>query len=103
MPLLKEKNHTNKTVLILGANSDVAKEAIKLYIKAGYSVIAASRSTGELDTFVQQFGFVQNVTVQYFDATAFDTHRSFYDNLPYKPNIVLYAAGFLKNNEAAMH
>ena len=102
MPSSKEKDHRNKTVLILGANSDVAKEAIKLYIKAGYKVIAASRSTGELNTFVEQHGFTKDVIVQYFDATAFDTHQLFYDNLPYKPNTVLYAAGFLKSNEAAI-
>ena len=93
---------SNKTVLVLGANSDVAKEAIKLYIKEGYKVIAASRSTDELNAFVEQQGFASNVTVQYFDATAFDTHQQFYNNLPFKPNIVLYAAGFLKNNEQAM-
>jgi short-subunit dehydrogenase len=100
---LKEINHTGKTVLVLGANSDVAKEAIKLYIGAGHKVIAASRSTGELNAFVQQHGFEKDAcTVQYFDATAFHTHHEFYTNMPYKPSIVLYAAGFLKNNEAAM-
>lgn len=93
---------SNKTVLVLGANSDVAKEAIKLYIKEGCRVIAASRSINELNAFVEQQGFTTNVAVEYFDATAFDTHQQFYNNLPFKPNIVLYAAGFLKNNEQAM-
>ena len=46
---------TGKTVLVLGANSDVAKAAIKLYIKKGYKVIAASRSTGELESFAAGF------------------------------------------------
>jgi hypothetical protein len=36
--------NTNKTVLILGANSDVAKECIKQYIEKGFSVMAASRN-----------------------------------------------------------
>lgn len=103
MVSVKEKNHTNKTVLVLGANSDVAKEAILLYIKAGHKVIAASRNTGELELFRRQNGFdTDSCIIQYFDATAFDMHRTFYDNLPYKPHIVLYAAGFLKNNEAAL-
>lgn len=93
---------SNKTVLILGANSDVAREAIKLYIKEGYKIIAASRSTGELQAFAEQQGFTSAVTVQYFDAAAFNTHQEFYNNLPFKPDIVLYAAGFLKNNEQAM-
>jgi len=93
----------NKKILVLGANSDVAKEAIKLYIKAGHRVIAASRSTDELNIFGEQQGFKKDTfIVQYFDATAFNTHRHFYDNLTYKPNIVLYAAGFLKNNKAAI-
>jgi len=94
---------SNKTVLILGANSDVAKETIKLYVKAGYKVIAASRGTDALNTFVQQQDFSTDVVVQYFDAVAFDTHQQFYNSLPHKPNIVLYAAGFLKNNEEAIH
>ncbi len=96
------KDYIPKNVLVLGANSDVAKAAIALYVKEGHKVIAASRTTDELNAFVQQQGFAGNIIVQYFDATAFNTHRQFYDNLPYKPNIVLYAAGFLKNNEAAM-
>lgn len=92
-----------KVVLILGANSDVAKEAIKLYIAENNFVIAASRSTNELELFAKQNGFTADkMLVQYFDATAFETHDQFYLNLKIKPNIVLYAAGFLKNNEAAM-
>jgi short-subunit dehydrogenase len=100
---LKDKVNNNKTVLVLGANSDVAKEAIILYMKAGHKVIAASRSTDELNVFCQKQGFENDkCIIQYFDATAFDTHQQFYNNLPFKPAIVLYAAGFLKDNEAAM-
>jgi short-subunit dehydrogenase len=92
-----------KRVLILGANSDVAKAAIKQYVVQGYAVIAASRSTEELDRFVlQHFPAGDRVSVRYFDAAAFDTHRAFYESLPEKPHIVVYAAGYLKNNEEAM-
>ena len=92
-----------KTVLVLGANSDVAKEAIKLYLAKGYQVLAASRSTDALHTFAQQVGAGQaNLEVLNFDATAFDTHLNFYKNLPEKPHIVLYAAGFLVSNEQAL-
>lgn len=93
----------NKVVLVLGANSDVAKEAIRLYVEKGYSVIAASRSTDELTRYVQQnIPAKEKVAVQYFDATDFDSHQSFYSKLPAKPHVVLYAAGFLKNNDEAM-
>jgi hypothetical protein len=104
---------TGKTVLVLGANSDVAKQAIKLYIKKGYTVIAASRSTGELEAFAAGNGItLANITsagitsasidIRYFDATAFDTHEDFYTRLPAKPHIVLYAAGFQVTNDQAL-
>jgi len=91
---------TGKTVLVLGANSDVAKEAIKLYIKKGYKVIAASRSTDELKSFAATNGIA--IDIRYFDATAFAMHEEFYRTLPAKPHIVLYAAGFQVTNDQAL-
>jgi len=93
----------SKTVLLLGANSDVAKAAIIQYAAKGYRIIAASRSTDELYTFVQQQVPQQElVTIHYFDAVDFDSHENFYKQLPEKPHIVVYAAGYLKNNEEAL-
>ncbi|MHA4806527.1 SDR family NAD(P)-dependent oxidoreductase [Flavitalea flava] len=94
---------TGKTILVLGANSDVAKAAIKLYVEKGYKVIAASRSTQELQDFSDRESLPrEKVKVRYFDAAAFDEHNKFYKELPEKPHIVLYAAGFLRNNEEAL-
>ncbi len=93
----------NKTILILGANSDVAKECIQQYTNAGDYVIAASRNTAALHEFVAQRNIDRNkVTILYFDAVDFDSHQQFYNALPAKPHIVVYAAGFLKNNEEAL-
>lgn len=92
----------NISVLILGANSDVAKECILLYTAKGYKVMAASRSTEQLEDFVKRYNLTRQVYVLYFDATDFDSHREFYEQLPSKPTIVLYAAGFLKDNEEAL-
>ena len=65
--------------------------------------MAASRSTNALDEFLLQQGIEKHqVMVQYFDATCFDDHKRFYDDLPAKPTIVVYAAGYLKNNEEAI-
>lgn len=94
--------NTGKTVLILGANSDVAKQSIKQYIEKGFSVIAASRNTESLDEFVSVNNLNLKVTVLAFDAVDFDSHRGFYDELPVKPHIVVYAAGFLVDNEKAL-
>ncbi len=100
---VSEKNNTGKTVLILGANSDVAKEVIILYNAKGYFVVAASRSIETLHKFLQQQGLTKDeVLVKYFDAMAFDDHKTFYNSLPLKPNIVVYAAGYLKDNQQAI-
>lgn len=104
-----------KTVLILGANSDVAKEAIVLYVGRGYKVIAASRSVGEIRDFLVRRGIgasegadhsgadnSNGVIVRLFDAVDFGSHRAFYEGLGEKPHIVLYAAGFQVTNEQAL-
>lgn len=95
--------NTNKTVLILGGNSDVAKESIKQYLQKGFSVMAASRNTKSLEEFVSKNAFHAKVTVLYFDAVDFDSHQKFYDDLSAKPHIVVYAAGFLAENEKALY
>ncbi|MEC5173279.1 SDR family NAD(P)-dependent oxidoreductase [Chryseobacterium nepalense] len=95
--------NTNKTVLILGGNSDVAKESIKQYLQKGFFVMAASRNTKSLEEFVSKNAFHAKVTVLYFDAVDFDSHQKFYDDLSAKPHIVVYAAGFLAENEKSLH
>src|SRR5579872_1357374 len=92
-----------KNVLVLGANSDVAKECIKLYLAKGYTVTAASRGTDALRAFASANGILQGrLDIRYFDATAFGEHEAFYTALPVKPHIVLYAAGFQVTNEQAL-
>jgi short-subunit dehydrogenase len=95
--------NTNKTVLILGANSDVAKQSIKQYIEKGFSIIAASRNTKSLEDFIVMNNLDSSkITVLSFDAEDFDSHQKFYNELPVKPHIVVYAAGFLVDNEKAL-
>ncbi|AZA88015.1 SDR family NAD(P)-dependent oxidoreductase [Chryseobacterium shandongense] len=94
--------NTNKTVLILGANSDVAKQSILQYIEKGFSVMAASRNTLSLEKFVQQNSLHSQVSVLSFDSVDFDSHQKFYDELPAKPHIIVYAAGFLVDNERGL-
>lgn len=95
---------TGKTVLILGANSDVAKQCIKQYLEKGFSVMAASRNTKSLEDFISMNNLdVSKVTVLYFDAADFDSHQEFYSKLPVKPHIVVYAAGFLVDNQKALY
>lgn len=90
-------------ILILGANSDVAKQAAKIYINYGDHVTFASRSVDELSNFVIRERFdPKQYAILFFDAEAFDTHAAFYGSLPHKPNVVLYAAGFQVENDRAL-
>ncbi|PKF74632.1 SDR family NAD(P)-dependent oxidoreductase [Chryseobacterium sp. PMSZPI] len=94
---------TNKTVLILGANSDVAKQCIIQYLEKGFSVIAASRNTKSLEDFISSNNLdQQRVKVLYFDAADFDSHQQFYNDLTVKPHIAVYSAGFLVDNQKAL-
>ena len=92
-----------KTVLILGANSDVAKQCILKYVARDFSVIAASRDLDSLKVFVEENNLEKNVQIIFFDAADFPSHQKFYAELSTKPHIVIYAAGFLVENEKALH
>lgn len=93
----------SKTVLILGANSDVAKECILLYLKKGFSVIAASTNLSALENFKLENQFSDSqMLIKSFDAVDFSSHREFYNNLSTKPHIIIYAAGFLRENAEAL-
>jgi len=95
--------NSTKTVLILGANSDVAKQCVKLYINKGFSVIAASRNLKSLENFADENHLDKSkIEIKYFDATDFASHQKFYDELSVKPNIVVYSAGFLVENQEAL-
>lgn len=95
--------NTGTNVLILGANSDVAKQCIKQYLEKGFSVTAASRDTGSLEKFVLENNLDSSkINILYFDVVDFNSHPKFYDALPVKPHIAVYAAGFLVDNEKAL-
>ena len=56
-----------KSVLILGANSDVAKQCILQYLAKGFSVVAASRNLKSLEYFVDDNGLDKNkISLQYY-------------------------------------
>ncbi|CAA7392574.1 SDR family NAD(P)-dependent oxidoreductase [Chryseobacterium fistulae] len=92
----------DKNVLILGANSDVAKECIKQYVKKEFYVVAASRNIQSLKNFAEENKLEEKMTVLYFDSMEFESHQKFYNELVIKPHIVVYAAGFLVDNERAL-
>ena len=96
--------NSNKTILILGANSDIAKQCILQYLEKGFSVVAASRDLNSLEGFIKENRIDHSkITLHFFDAADFSSHQQFYKDLPVKPHIVIYAAGFLVENQKALH
>ena len=94
--------NSEKSVLILGANSDVAKECAKLYLQKNFRVIMASRNLKSMEKFIKENQLNSGkIDLLYFDAVDFVSHQKFYTELPFKPNVVLYSAGFLVQNENA--
>ena len=94
--------NSEKSVLILGANSDVAKECAKLYLQKNFRVMMASRNLKSMEDFIKENHLDSNkINLLYFDAVDFASHQKFYSELPFKPNVVLYSAGFLVQNKDA--
>lgn len=82
-------------ILILGANSDMAKAAAKRFAEEGYSLYMASRNTAELSKTCQDIHLRYGVEAKplIFDARAFDTHKHFYQSIENKPAGVIVAFG----------
>lgn len=94
------QQHT-EVILILGANSDIAREATHLYIRQnpGCYLLLASRNTDALKDFVATNQYEANATVLYYDAEDIRGARNFVASLPEKPSVILYAAGVLEDNK----
>lgn len=93
----------NKNILILGAKSDIAQACAYLFAEKSYSLSLGARKSEDLEALKKDIGIKHNVAVDTytFDALAFDTHQSFFDNLKQKPHIVLCVFGYLGDNDIA--
>ncbi len=84
-------------VLILGANSDVAKELAVVYSRLGSTILLAARSVSRLDSFKSDLTikYQNSVALVEFDASKPSTHLQFYNDLKEKPDVVVCLFGFL--------
>jgi decaprenylphospho-beta-D-ribofuranose 2-oxidase len=95
-------NQSNSTVLlVLGANSDIAKSYILLYAKRNPSahLLLASRDLTSLQSFLKVHKLSNPVDLLSFDAEELDSHEDFVRTLPLLPSEILYAAGYCPTNE----
>ena len=90
-----------KTVLILGGNSDVGKSLSRDFSKLGSNIILTSRKKGQLDSFKSDLEIRYSIKcdLEFFDVLDFNSHESFYNNLKKKPDIVISCIGYLDNQE----
>ena len=90
-----------KTVLILGGNSDVGKSIARDFSKLGSSIILTSRKKGQLDSFKSDLEIRYSIKcdLEFFDVLDFNSHESFYNNLKNKPDIVISCIGYLDKQE----
>jgi len=93
-------------LLILGANSDVAYAIAKTFAKHKKAdIYLASRDMKLLEKKVQDLKIRYGIKAVglYFDAMDFESHLKFYQSLDPKPDGVVYAAGYMPDQEIAQN
>lgn len=89
------------TVLILGATSDIAQATARKFAENNYSLQLAARDPARLDSFASDLRIRFQVDVQTlaFDATNFDEHTTFYQQLSPPPSVAITVFGYLGDQE----
>jgi decaprenylphospho-beta-D-erythro-pentofuranosid-2-ulose 2-reductase len=89
------------TVLILGATSDIGYAIARRFAKDKYDIQLAARNLEQLAPMQSdlQIRYEVNCSIHSFDALRFETHQAFYDQLPSKPEVVIYVIGYMNENE----
>lgn len=93
-----------KWMLILGAESDIAKAVVRRFAKENVNFYLAHFNIKEIEDFAQDISIryhVQAIPIE-FDALKYNTHRNFYRKLSPKPDGVLCVFGYLGDNKKAL-
>lgn len=92
-----------QTLLVLGGRSDIAQACAHEFAANGFNLILAARNAASLDAVRSDIEIRHGVAVELaeFDAADTASHRAFYENLPARPDVVLYAIGTLGDQTKA--
>ncbi|MBA4167535.1 MAG: SDR family NAD(P)-dependent oxidoreductase, partial [Chitinophagaceae bacterium] len=92
------------TALILGAASDMATAIAEKFASQGYAIQLAARNSQRLFALQSDLAikYGSKVSLHEFDATAFDTHESFFEQLYVRPEVTVCVFGYLGDNEKAL-
>lgn len=93
-----------KSVLILGALSDIAKSIAQKYAENGYNLHLAARSIADLKKYSSDLKIRYNIEIDIYelDVLKTESHNNFIQNLKEIPSILICAIGLLgqqKDNE----
>ena len=92
------------TALILGAASDMAIAIAEKFASKGYNIQLAARNVTRLGPLQSDLAikYSSRVSIHEFDALAYDTHKSFFEELEPKPDVTICVFGLLGENEKAV-
>ncbi|MEM1136263.1 MAG: SDR family oxidoreductase [Bacteroidota bacterium] len=86
-----------KSILLLGASSDIAMSMAEVYAKKGYNILLAARSANRLRPFSNDLA-IRNEIQSYlyeFDALDYGSHDKLIQQLEYIPTITAVVFGYL--------
>lgn len=91
----------SKTLLILGANSDIAKATARKFASEGFNLILAARNSEKLRDFASdlKIRFSIDAEIREFDMLRFEEHINFFESVKDKFEVVLLAAGFMADQK----
>lgn len=92
-----------KSILILGATSDIAVECARVFSKEGFDIVLAARDVEKLKVIADDIHIrsSQRTYTVSFDATDFDSHEEFVTSLPVELDGVICAFGYLGDQSKA--
>lgn len=86
-----------KTLLIIGANSDMAKSCARIYAAQGYDVILAVREYTQMKDFSKdlKIRYQCKASIVELDILEYENHEMFYDSIKTEVTGVIIATGYL--------
>lgn len=92
-----------KSILLLGANSDIGKALAVQYSKNGYTILLAGRRKERLESLKADLSIRNQVNSETFefDALDYSSHESFYKSLGSTPEISVCIFGYLGDQDKA--
>lgn len=89
------------TVLIVGANSDIAKATARIYARFGYDLILALRNKNSIEPFVQDLKIKHERKIEAIELDILDykSHEETYSKLSSQIDGVIMAVGYLGDQQ----